>query len=329
MNIKPAFRSILMLALIFAGNPLFSQDKSLINWISMEEAEERAAKLPKPTMIYFYTDWCRFCKEMEKTTFGNEQIAAYINQNFYCVRINGEGQDTITFQDTVYHNTGTGERSTHDFTKSLLGDRLNYPTTIFFNNQHQFRFVVPGLVDIVKFEPMLVYILENVFLTETYEPFEAAFLKTFRAEGEITERSKAETQTIDKVSHQRKTIISLNAEWCNSCRVMNHATFLDPAISAIVASYFDVASIHVAHPDTIYWYGQVYAPNPQGGVHPFVTDYASGQLLLPLMFLFDEEGELLTPLPRYQPPSSLIKVLIYFGENYYRSMTWNEFLQQN
>lgn len=262
-------------------------------------------------------------------TFSNEQIAAYINQNFYCVRINGEGYDTITFKDTTYYNTGEGKRSTHDFPRAVLGERLTYPTTMFLNNQHQFRFVVPGLVDIVKFEPMLVYVLENVFLTETYEPFETAFIRTFRPESPERDVSVMEKTTVADIKQGRKAIISFNAEWCNSCRVMNHVTFQNPAVRAIVNQYYETAAMHVASSDTIHWYGKEYLPNPQGGVHSFISNFAGKQMLLPLMFIFDEQGNLLTPLPRYQPATSLVKVLIYFGEDHYKEMTWNEFLEKN
>ena len=322
---KNIIRLLLLIIILAYSTVACPQQQTLINWVSMSEAEVRVAALPKPLMIYFYTDWCKFCKEMERNTFSNEQIAAYINQNFYCVRVNGEGYDTITFKDTTYYNTGEGKRSTHDFPKAILGERLTYPTTMFFNNQHQFRFVVPGMVDIVKFEPMLVYVLENVFLTETYEPFEAAFLRTFRPDSPELTRSRVEHTDITQMNQGRKSIVSFNAEWCNSCRVMNHSTFLNPAIRAIVNEYFEVASMHVASSDTIYWYGKEYLPNPQGGVHSFISTFAGSQMLLPLMFVFDEAGNLLTPLPRYQPATSLVQVLIYFGEDHYKEMTWEEF----
>ncbi|MFO7722642.1 MAG: thioredoxin family protein, partial [Bacteroidales bacterium] len=300
-----------------------------INWISLEEAQVRYKSVPKPMMLFFYTDWCKFCKEMDKTTFSNEQIGAYINQHFYCVRINAEGYDTLTWNDTIYINPGGKERSTHDLARALLGHRLTYPTIMFLNQQYQFRFVVPGMVDIVKFEPMLVYVLEQVFLTENYEPFEASFIRTFRPDEAPPLLSLAEATPIVGMPHEKKNLITIQAEWCNSCKVMNHATFLDSTIITLLENHFDVGSMHISSQDTIYWFGKVYIPNSQGGVHPFVSEFAGSQMMLPLMLLFDEEGQLLTPLPRYQPPASLARVLKYFGEGHYKLIPWNEYLEQN
>jgi thioredoxin-related protein len=306
-----------------------AQDGQAISWMSLDEAQEQQKSVAKPMMLFFYTDWCRFCKEMEKTTFSNEQIGSYINQHFYCVRINAEGYDSLTWNDTLYTNPGGQERSTHDFARKMLGHRLTYPTTMFLNQQFQFRFVVPGLVDIVKIEPMLVYVLEQVFLTENYEPFEEAFIRKFRAEGDSPVMSVMESTPVSRMNHEKKSVVTVNSDWCNSCKVMNHATFLDSAVHALIDLHFDAAYLELASQDTIYWYGEVFIPDPQGGVHPFILNFSGNQLILPLMFLFDENGKLLTPLPRFQPPGSLARVLKYFGEDHYRAIPWNVFLEQH
>jgi thioredoxin-related protein len=324
-----SFRIILMIAVSIVMMLHTTLKGNTIDWISLDEAQERQKLVAKPMMLFFYTDWCKFCKEMDKTTFSNEQIGAYINQHFYSVRINAEGMDTITWNDTIYTNPGDKERSTHDLARALLGHRLTYPTTMFLNQQYQFRFVVPGLVDIVKFEPMLVYVLEQVFLTENYEPFETSFIRTFRPDEDPPLRSLAETTPIITMNHEKKSLVTIQAEWCNSCKVMNHATFLDSSIVSLLEAFFDVSNLHISSQDTIYWYGKVYMPNPQGGLHPFISDFAGNQMMLPLILLFDEEGRLLTPLPRYQPPASLARVLRYFGKDLYKEMPWNEFLEQH
>lgn len=317
--------SVILLSIINTAN---ANNKEHISWLTMEEAEQLHAAAPKPIMIYFYTGWCRFCRDMENYTFINEQLADFINQNFYPVKINAEGFDTIMFQGNVYINQDTASRSTHDFTGKLLEDRIAYPTLFFFNNQYKFRFVIPGYIPIEKLEPVLVYVMENVFYTEIYEPFEEAFLQTYRPEG-ARRVSIAERNRTPVIEHGKKTIISIDAEWCNSCSVMNHITFLDSTIEKLTNKYYSVSSIDISYSDTIYWYGRVFAPNPDGGAHPFITHFAGGRVILPLMFIFDEEGEILTPLPRYQPPASLETVLRYFGEDHYYTTPWEEYREKN
>ena len=72
-------------------------ETSLVKWMKLEDAMKAYDKQPKPIIIDFYTDWCGWCKRMMSTTYSNQGLAAYINQNFYPVKFDAEGKDTIEF----------------------------------------------------------------------------------------------------------------------------------------------------------------------------------------------------------------------------------------
>jgi thiol:disulfide interchange protein len=56
---------------------------------SFEDAMKRAKSEGKPILIDFYTDWCTWCKEMDKTVYPNQQVIDQ-SQNWVMVKINGE-----------------------------------------------------------------------------------------------------------------------------------------------------------------------------------------------------------------------------------------------
>ena len=53
-------------------------------------ADARAASDGKPILIDFYTDWCRFCKQMDTVTFKDSTVAAFLEDNILVAKVNAE-----------------------------------------------------------------------------------------------------------------------------------------------------------------------------------------------------------------------------------------------
>ena len=60
-----------------------------IKWLTFDEAVKQNQSQPKKIFIDLYTDWCTWCLKMEKATFAHPDIAEYINENFYPVKLDG------------------------------------------------------------------------------------------------------------------------------------------------------------------------------------------------------------------------------------------------
>jgi thioredoxin-related protein len=159
--------------------PNYEPEESLINWMPLDSALAKQKKAPKKILIDIYTDWCGWCKHMAKTTFSNKQIAAYINQNYYPVRFNGETTDTMIYLGDTLVNTNTGRRGAHQLTMILTNKRPSYPTLSYLDERGHLISPVPGYKSVNDIEPFLVFFTENVFRTSDFNSFQENFRKTF------------------------------------------------------------------------------------------------------------------------------------------------------
>lgn len=84
-NMKNIALLFIGLLLAFAANA-----QSQIQWMKFEEAVAANASQPKMIIVDVYTDWCGWCKKMDKETFTDPKVIEYINTNFYAVKMNAE-----------------------------------------------------------------------------------------------------------------------------------------------------------------------------------------------------------------------------------------------
>lgn len=75
-----------------------------IEWVDMTTALERAEKENKPIFVDVYTDWCGWCKKMDKATFADATVVEYVNQNYIAVKLNAEKSDEVLFQNQKLTN---------------------------------------------------------------------------------------------------------------------------------------------------------------------------------------------------------------------------------
>ncbi|OFY68272.1 MAG: hypothetical protein A2265_07505, partial [Bacteroidetes bacterium RIFOXYA12_FULL_33_9] len=176
---KSFLTTILFVLFTFLGKSQ-SVETSPIKWLSIQEAEELCKTNPRKIIIDFYTDWCGWCKVMDKNTFSNPSIANYISQNYYAVKFNAETFDTITFKDKQYTNKGTGNRSPHDLAVELLNGKMSYPTMLFLDEKLNIISPIAGYMTPDKIEPILVFFGQDVYKQIPFEEFSSYFDKTFK-----------------------------------------------------------------------------------------------------------------------------------------------------
>ncbi|GJM31718.1 MAG: hypothetical protein DHS20C18_07190 [Saprospiraceae bacterium] len=106
---------------------------SPVKWMSFNEAMAASKKTPKKIFIDVYTDWCGWCKVMDRKTFSQTEVAEYMNKHFYNVKLNAEKEGKITFEGKEYALVDGGKRNIHTFAYALLDGRLSYPSYVYLN----------------------------------------------------------------------------------------------------------------------------------------------------------------------------------------------------
>ncbi|QKX07629.1 thioredoxin fold domain-containing protein [Aquimarina sp. TRL1] len=110
---------------------IFSQKHEEIHWITFEQLDDSLKVKSKKVFIDFYTDWCVYCKKMDRVVFTKPEVIAKINKEYYAVKMNAEQKDTISFDGTNFINKHhkTKRNAIHDI-PLLLASRKGYPFSL-------------------------------------------------------------------------------------------------------------------------------------------------------------------------------------------------------
>ena len=162
-------------ALLLISISGLAQEISNVKWYSIEEAEKLNKQQPRKIMIDVYTDWCGWCKKMDKETFNHPVIADYINENYYPVKLDAESKEEIVFNGTTYKHVAQGARGYHELAAGLLNGKMSYPSVAYMNEKMELLGVIPGYLTAQKIESLLNYIAEDKYTSESLEEYQKNF----------------------------------------------------------------------------------------------------------------------------------------------------------
>lgn len=135
--------------------------QDIINWYTWEEGMTKAEEEPKKFIVDLYTDWCGWCKRMDKATFQDPEIAAYVNENYIPIKFDAEQKGDINFKEQIYKFVKGGRRGYHEMAAMLTNGKLSYPTVVFMDEERNVIQALPGFLDAETFDPIIHYFAED------------------------------------------------------------------------------------------------------------------------------------------------------------------------
>jgi len=166
---KKGVISIVFLFMFLLSSPqLLAQE---INWIGIESLEAAQAKEPRKVIIDVYTSWCGWCKKMDATTFIDTKLVAYLDENYYCVKLDGEEKDLIKYKGKEFKFVNTGRRGYNEIAYALLNGKMSYPSLVVLNENLDILQIFPGYKSAKDLLPIVTFLGEDIFKNKNWEDY--------------------------------------------------------------------------------------------------------------------------------------------------------------
>ena len=132
------------------------------DWLSFQEAVEKAEKSGKKVLIDIYAPWCGWCRKMQAEVYTVPELLAYVNAHFEIGRLNlDEHGDEIEFKGYTLNSSelalGLGAEGT--------------PTTVFLDHNGDYITRLPGYHGEEEFMQVLQFIGTDAFREQSYKEF--------------------------------------------------------------------------------------------------------------------------------------------------------------
>ena len=123
-------------------------------WYGFEEGIALSASTGKHVVIDFYTDWCKWCKVMDKETFSVPEVQAYLFEHFVPIRINAESDETVTYRGQTY--------SYRELTSAF--GVTGFPSLAYLTPNDELIDIIPGYVEKEPFMDIISYIAQECYM---------------------------------------------------------------------------------------------------------------------------------------------------------------------
>jgi thioredoxin-related protein len=146
---RPFQAAFAALALVCASAPAPASDAGL--WRTWDAGLAEAERTGRPVVVDVYTDWCGWCKRMDREVYSREDVRSYLREHFVPIKLNAESSDKARYKgkDVTQRTVAAGFRVS------------GYPTTVFLRSDGAHVINVPGYVPADQFVLILRYIGEG------------------------------------------------------------------------------------------------------------------------------------------------------------------------
>lgn len=174
---KKAILVLVISCFVFCFAKNHPAEKEKINWMNLTEAQQKVKTEDKPVLIDLFTDWCYWCKVMDKKTYSNEKVIRYINEHFYPVKLDAETKMELSWNGKKYFFDK--DNKINNFALYVTDGQPGFPTTVIFPDVNKGPAPISGYMSVKEIEGILKYFGEGNYKKESFEKFSETFKNTW------------------------------------------------------------------------------------------------------------------------------------------------------
>jgi thioredoxin-related protein len=164
---------LIIVVLFFISVSFIPKNKEKVQWLTVAQLQEAYSKNPKPILVDVYTNWCGWCKVMDRQTYSNEKVVSYINEHYYAVKLDAEQKDSLVWNGKKYGYSKLNK--VNELAVYLCYGQLSFPTTVFVADMKAQPAPLAGYLKASEIEPPLKFFGENAYKTQNFQDFNKAF----------------------------------------------------------------------------------------------------------------------------------------------------------
>jgi thioredoxin-related protein len=142
-------------------NPSSTKETNTLTWHKYDKGLAKAKKEKKHILVDFYTNWCGWCKRMDKNTYEDEEVKKLLNESYVTIKVNAESKEEVQVD---------GQKMTEKDLARKFSVR-SYPTIWFL--KHSSDRIAPyyGYADAQNFLKVLTFIKDDLYDKMSFEEY--------------------------------------------------------------------------------------------------------------------------------------------------------------
>lgn len=120
------------------------QVSTSLEWMTIHDLDQLDMTGKKGVLVDVYTDWCGYCKIMDKHTFTDPEVVEYLVENYHVIKFNAEQKEPVQFNGRTYEWKSGGRKGYNTLARDMLEGQMSYPSIVYYNQDKIKIIAVPG-----------------------------------------------------------------------------------------------------------------------------------------------------------------------------------------
>lgn len=168
---------VILLIVFILSSVGIAKSQNRIKWKPTGELADVKAGSDKLYFIYFYYNDCKWCKQLETTTFLDDYTARFINKKFHAFKIDAVSEEKIEFNEKIYRDVRVGKFDFNELAVLLLNGKMSFPAMIILDEKLQKIGVHQNYYNVDDFQMILAYYAGGHYKTTLFKHYASNYCK--------------------------------------------------------------------------------------------------------------------------------------------------------